>query len=397
MSRFLKKIAAAVSLATVVSWCADAQANGALHVLYSFAGVSGDGASPFAGLVQDAAGNFYGTTVTGGNASGAGTVFKLAPDGTETVLYDFTDGSDGGIPYANLVLDGQGNLYGTTFSGGQPECNCGVVFKVTPDGQESVLHTFVGGSDGATPLYGLIFDKHGNLYGTTSAGGGASCNCGTVFELAPDGTETIVHSFAGGSDGSDPEAGLLIDKGGNLYGASYEGGDATCNCGTIFKIDRSHSESVLYAFTGLTKGDGAYPQTSLVTDKLGNLYGTTKFGGTNNGGTVFKLAPDNTETIVHSFTGGGGDGAAPYVGLVADRRGNLYGTTQQGGGADAGTVFKITAEGQESLLYSFTGGTDGDQPFDALILAGKNELVGTAAGGGAQGFGTVFQMKARKQ
>jgi uncharacterized repeat protein (TIGR03803 family) len=293
------------------------------------------------------------------------------------------------------VLDAQGNLYGTASAGGSFPCNCGVVFKVTPTGQETVLHAFLGGSDGAVPVGGLIFDKHGNLYGTTSAGG-TDCNCGTVFKLAPDGTETILHSFTGGNDGSKPEAALLRDKQGDLYGASYEGGDATCNCGTLFKIDSSGGESVLHAFTGFAHGEGAYPETSLVVDKQGNLYGTTKFGGTNNGGTVFKLSPDNTETILHSFTGGA-DGAAPYTGLVIDRRGNLYGTTQQGGGADAGTVFKISSAGDESVLYGFSGGVDGDQPYASLILNGKKELLGTATQGGSHGFGTVFAVKSKVQ
>ena len=369
------------------------QAKGPLHVLYSFTGTNGDGAGPFGSLVEDAVANLYGTTATGGTA--AGTVFRLAPDGSETVLYAFTDGSDGGIPYANLVLDSQGNLYGTASSGGSFPCNCGVVFKVTPTGQETVLHAFLGGSDGAVPVGGLIFDKHGNLYGTTSAGG-ADCNCGTVFKLAPDGTETILHSFTGGNDGSKPEAGLLRNKQGNLYGASYEGGDATCNCGTLFKIDSSGGESVLHSFTGFAHGEGAYPETSLVVDKQGNLYGTTKFGGTNNGGTVFKLSSDNTETVLHSFTGGG-DGAAPYTGLAIDSRGNLYGTTQQGGGADAGTVFKISSAGVELVLYTFSGGVDGDQPYASLILKGRKELLGTATQGGANGFGTVFAVKFKVQ
>ena len=345
------KLVCAILLATLGSWAcgasgyAEAPKRSPLKVLYSFTGSGGDGAEPFAGLVEDALGNFYGTTLTGGES--AGTVFRLAPDGTETALYAFTDGSDGGIPYAGVILDPGGNLYGTTFSGGDPECNCGVVFEIIPNGQEIVLHTFLGGSgDGATPLYGLVSDKHGSLYGTASAGGGA-CNCGTVFKLAPDGTETILHSFAGGSDGAQPEAGLLMDKRGNLYGTSYEGGDPTCNCGTVFKIDPSGGESVLYAFTGLANGDGAYPETSLVTDKEDNLYGTTKFGGANNGGTVFKVSPDHKETLLHSFAGAGSDGASPYAGLTIDNKGNLYGTTQEGGNANAGTVFEVTSQGDE--------------------------------------------------
>ncbi|HEX3666125.1 MAG TPA: choice-of-anchor tandem repeat GloVer-containing protein [Rhizomicrobium sp.] len=359
-------------------------------VLHNFAGGMGSGAVPFSGLVQDGAGNFYGTTVEGG-ALGAGTVFRLTAKGKETVLYSFGDGSDGGIPYANPVLDGQGSLYGTASSGGDHSCNCGVVFKVDDSGQEVLLHTFTGGSDGATPYGGLAFDKRGNLYGTTNLGG-AGCNCGTVFELSPDGTEKILHAFAGGNDGAYPyyDSGVLPDKRGSLYGVTYEGG-GSCNCGTIYKIDSGGHETVLYAFAG--GGDGAYPQSTLIADKSGNLYGTTKYGGASDAGSVFELATDNTETTLYSFSGG--DGANPQAGLVIDKNNNLYGTTQAGGTANAGTVFKITPAGGELVLHAFTGGTDGDQPFAPLFPGRKNELYGTATGGGKNGFGTVFQVKSK--
>lgn len=360
------------------------------RVVYNFAG-TGSGASPFAGLTQDAEGNFYGTTIQGGGVNGAGTVFKLTPDETESVLYSFTDGSDGGIPYGGVVRDQEGNLYGTTSSGGQPQCNCGVVYKIDTAGHESVLHTFVGGADGATPYGSLVMDADGNLYGTTFDGGG-TCNCGTVFKLAPNGKETVLHAFEGGADGANPYSSLIMDKRGDLTGATYQGGGAACNCGTVFTL-RGHKESVLYVFTG--GSDGAYPQTSLIQDKQGNLYGTTKFGGAFSGGTVFKLAPDNSETVLHPFSGGA-DGASPYAGLVADRDGNLYGTTQEGGVSDAGTVFKVAPDGSaESVLYAFTGGVDGDQPVAGLFLGAKSELYGTASAGGTNGFGTVFKVKDR--
>jgi uncharacterized repeat protein (TIGR03803 family) len=356
------------------------------HVLYNFTG-NGTGAVPFAGVIRDASGNLYGTTTTGGT-TGVGIVFKLASDGTETVLHTFTDGSDGGIPLAGLVEDAKGNLYGTTYSGGDPTCNCGVVFEVNAAGEESVLHTFKGGDDGATPYDGLILDKHGNLYGTTTEGGGA-CNCGMAFELTPKGKLSVLHAFAGGTDGSFPSAGLFLEKG-NLYGASYQGGGA-CNCGTIFKIDSTGNESILYVFTG-NGSDGAYPQASLIADKQGNFYGTTKFGGTANGGTVYKLAPDNTETILHSFTGGS-DGASAYAGLVADKKGNLYGTTLGGGAADVGVVFKLTPQGAESVLYSFKDTKDGANPYGGVILDKKDDLYGTASAGGLNGYGTVFEIR----
>jgi uncharacterized repeat protein (TIGR03803 family) len=393
MSQILKNSLIAMSLAAVVLAVGAAPGSAApkkekLSVLYSFVGDSGSGASPFAGLIEDAAGNFYGTTTAGG-AIGVGTAFKLAPDGSETVLHSFSDGSDGGIPFAGLVEDAQGNLYGTTYSGGDPRCNCGVVFEIDAAGNESVLHTFEGGDDGATPYDGLILDKHSNLYGTTTEGGGA-CNCGMAFKLSPKGKLSVLHAFTGGSDGSFPYAGLVMDKHGNLYGASYQGGGA-CNCGAIFKIDSAGDESVLYVFTG-NDSDGAYPQASLIMDKKGNLYGTTKFGGTSNGGTVFMLAPDNTETILHSFSGGA-DGAVVYAGLVADKKGNLYGTTLVGGGADAGTVFKVAPGGGETVLYSFLDGNDGATPYGGAILDDKDNLYGTTSEGGVNGFGTVFEIR----
>ncbi|HEY3636979.1 MAG TPA: choice-of-anchor tandem repeat GloVer-containing protein, partial [Rhizomicrobium sp.] len=234
MFRAVGKVSAAVSLAALAVAIGGAPCVGqssagqpgaaqpkksAFNVIYNFAG--SDGGSPFASLVQDAAGNSFGTTIAGGAGTG-GTVFKLAPNGSETVLYAFTDGTDGGIPYSRLVQDQAGNLYGTTFSGGFHTCNCGVVFEISPSGQETVLHTFLGGTDGATPYSGLTFDKKGNLYGTTNAGGGA-CNCGTVYKIAPDGTETILHDFAGGSDGAFPfyNSQVTVDRRGNLYGVTY--------------------------------------------------------------------------------------------------------------------------------------------------------------------------------
>ncbi|HLY06343.1 MAG TPA: choice-of-anchor tandem repeat GloVer-containing protein [Rhizomicrobium sp.] len=394
MSRYSGNSIAKISVAglALLLWAGGAQAKG-FKVVYNFAGGT-DSAVPEAGLIEDTAGNFYGTTTSGG--AGAGTVFKLAPDGSETVLYSFTDQSDGGIPYGNLVRDQNGNIYGTTNSGGSFPCNCGVIFKIDSSEQQTVLHAFLGGSDGAFPYGGgLIEDAQGNLYGATYNGGGADCfdGCGTVFKLAPDGTETVLHAFAGGSDGANPWWGPVMDKHGNLYGATYAGGgSAVCSggCGTVYKIDSAGNESVIFAFPG--GSGGAFPQTSLVMDRQGNLYGTTRFGGTANGGTVFKLAPDGTETVLHSFPGGS-DGASPYAGLVRDGKGNLYGTTQQGGSADAGVVFKVTSTGAETVLYSFGGGTDGDQPVAPLLIGADKKLYGTASEGGTNGFGTVFSLK----
>jgi uncharacterized repeat protein (TIGR03803 family) len=375
---------------------------GRFRVLYSFAGGS-DGAYPEAGLIKDLAGNLYGTTTGGGISYGYGTVFELAPDGIETVLYAFTGGSDGNDPYAGLIRDSAGNLYGTTAFGGAR--HYGTVFELAPDGTETVLHSFTG-SDGADPFAGLIKDKAGNLYGTTEEGGSTSCEgygCGTVFELAPDGTETVLHAFTGGNDGDDPIGGLIKDSAGNLYGTTVNGGGTGCGygCGTVFKLAPDGTETVLYAFTG--GSDGAGPAAGLIKDSAGNLYGTTEGGGgtsCNSGygcGTVFEFAPDGTETVLHAFTGGN-DGATPFAGLIKDSAGNLYGTTFLGGTYGGGVVFKVAADGTETVLHAFTV-KNGTNPFAGLIKDSAGNLYGTTSGGGntscnaPYGCGTVFRLK----
>jgi uncharacterized repeat protein (TIGR03803 family) len=218
------------------------------------------------------------------------------------------------------------------------------VFEIAPDGTETVLHTFTG-KDGDTPFAGLIADKAGNLYGTTAYGGAGSCSCGTVFRVAPDGTETVLHSFVG-SDGDDPMGGLLLDASGNLYGTTYYGGKSGCvtGCGVIFKLAPDGTETVLYNFCAqMDCSDGFYPNSSLVADRDGNLYGTTCECGDLPFGNVFKLAPDGTETVLGSF--GGNDGSLPIGGLLKIK-GRLYGTALFGsdGGCDesgCGTVFSV--------------------------------------------------------
>ena len=306
--------------------------SGTETVLYSFTGGS-DGAYPYAGLIADSAGNLYGTTF-GGGASYAGTVFKLSPSGTETVLHSFA-WSDGALPYGGLIADSAGNLYGTTWNGGSG--SCGTVFKLSPSGTETVLYSFTCGIDGAYPYAGLIADGAGNLYGTTS-GGGASY-AGTAFKLSPSGTETVLYSFTGGTDGGHPYAGLIADGGGNLYGTT--GGGGALNAGTVFKLSPSGTETVLYSFA--CSADGASPYAGLIADSAGNLYGTSLGGCAASNGTVFKVTPSGM-TVLYSFTGGA-DGALPYAGLIADSAGNLYGTTYSGGTAFVGTVFKLTGTG----------------------------------------------------
>jgi uncharacterized repeat protein (TIGR03803 family) len=326
-------------------------------LLHSFTGSNGDGALPSGGLTMDKAGNLYGTTSYGGagacgffGLSGCGTVFKLDTSGSETVLYSFTgSGGDGAVPSGGLILDKAGNLYGTTFGGGAGTCSlgCGTVFKLDTSGNETVLHSFTGG-DGAGPVAGLIMDKAGNLYGVTAAGGttfisGINSGDGTVFKLDTSGNETVLHSFANSPDGTGPDAGLIMDKAGNLYSTTVFGGASYY--GTVFKLDTSGNETVLYNFTG-PPSDGAYPAAALVMDKAGNLYGTTPNGGASSNcfvgcGTVFKLDTSGIETVQHSFTDSGGDGAKPFAGLIMDKAGNLYGTTYTGGASGYGSVFEL--------------------------------------------------------
>jgi uncharacterized repeat protein (TIGR03803 family) len=326
-------------------------------VLHSFS--DGDGANPRGGLIADHAGNLYGTTEAGG-VGGAGTVFKLAPDGTGfKVLHFFAGGaSDGARPRAGLIADHAGSLYGTTEAGGVGEA--GTVFKLAPDGTGFiVLHSFSDG-DGARPRAGLIADHAGNLYGTTASSDGTDCRgpivgCGVVFKLAPDGTYTVLHSFSGRpfSDGRSPRAGLIADGAGNLYGTTAFGGDTSCGpfgygCGTVFKLAPDGTAfTVLHAFS---LGDGAFSNASLIADGAGNLYGTTQgkeqYQSYNSyGSTVFKLAPDGTYTVLHSFR-------LVRAGLFADGAGNLYGTTFAGGsgceeGRDpgCGVVYKLAGTG----------------------------------------------------
>ncbi len=380
-------------------------ANAAEKVLYSFQG-GNDGIASAAGLIEDNTGNLYGTTLWGGGGDicgtgyGCGTVFKLAPDGTESVLYAFQGGNDGALPTGKLVVDGAGNFYGTAGGGAN---NDGTIFKLAPDGTETILYAFQGGNDGVAPVGGLIADKKGNYYGTTEVGG-APCGCGTVFELASNGSKKVLYSFQGGGDGANPVAGLIADKTGNLYGTARVGGNLNCfsgGCGVVFKLAPDGTESVLHAFQG---SDGEFPTASLIMDSSGNLYGTTEWGGGGNVcsfgvsggcGTVFRVTPDGTESVLHSFQGGS-DGANPEGGVVMDKAGNLYGTTSAGGGTSCkgsgcGTVFKLAPDGTETVLYAFKR-LHGTFPTSMLLL--KNGILyGTTWQGGSNNDGVVFSVK----
>lgn len=310
--------------------------------------------------------------------------------GTYNVLHTFTNSPDGGYPLSGLLRDTQGNLYGTTSAGGNTSaaCSnnyCGVVFKIDSAGNETVLYSFNGQPDGSNPQAGLIQDATGNLYGTT-CGGGATGN-GTVFKVDSSGNETVLYSFGGQPDGSCPQAGLVLDAAGDLYGTTRSGG--TANDGTIFKLDTSGKEIVLNSFTG--QADGKFPQ-DLLRDSAGNFYGTANSGGLVNCkgphgatigcGTIFKLDTTGTFTLLYSFQGAGStrDGGLPLGRLVADAAGNLYGTTENGGSGSWGTVFKFDTTGAETVLQSFSGPDgDGSLPTAGLVIDASGNLYGTTS------------------
>jgi len=255
--------------------------------------------------------------------------------------------------------------------------------------KETVLYTFTGGSDGSGPFAGLVMDKSGNLYGTTEGGG--SSGVGTVYKVnIKTKKETVLHSFAGGSDGATPIYGnLLMDKSGNLYGTTDGGGSSSA--GTVWEVSAKGKETVLYNFTGGSDGGGVFEQ-SLATDGKGNLYGTTEEGGTDGVGVVFEVnIKTGKETVLHSFSTSGGDGEFPSSGLVRDSKGNLYGSTQTGGASGLGITFEVTGT-KETILHSFDG-SDGENPFTSPVLDEKGTIYGTAYNGGADSHGVVYSIK----
>jgi uncharacterized repeat protein (TIGR03803 family) len=364
------------------------------NVVYNFTG-GNDGGEPLDGFTIDGAGNLYGTTSSGGS-SNYGVVFKVTTANVETVLHTFTGGTDGATPEGGLIRDKGGNLYGTTTAGGPS--GAGTVFCVTAAGKEIVLHSFAG-PDGADPEAGLVRDAAGNLYGTTTAGG--LKGNGTVFRVSPPKTkgaawtEEVLYSFGTGADGAIPVAGVTINSAGNLYGTTSAGG--AYGYGTVFELTPSGSswtENILHNFQD--GDDGGVLYAGLISDKSGNFYGAATEGGSGGGGTVFELTPANgswTFTVLYSIPGWGISGS--FRNLIMDGEGNLYGTTHCDGVNNAGTVYKLTpAPGSWTYtsLYVFTGGSDGLYSFSNLVVRNGN-LYGTTKQGGANSNGVVFEVK----
>jgi uncharacterized repeat protein (TIGR03803 family) len=395
------------ALTVVLTQSAQAQT---FKVIHTFTGP--DGADVYAGVTLDAAGNLYGTTSERlEKGGGPGTVFELKPSHGNWILNSiFTfNGNDGYEPWSGVVFGPDGDLYGTTFTGGS---GSGVVYSLKPAATacetalcpwtETVLYQFTGGSDGADPAYGnLTFDRVGNLYGTTPYGGNSPSDWGLVFELTPSNggwTERVLYSFSGGNDGEFPFSGVILDEAGNLYGTSVLSGDGGCQkgCwGTVYQLTPSGAgwkENTLYTFQDGT--DGGEPYGGLIFDASGNLYGSTYLGGSGFGGTVFELSPAGgswTFALVYAFTGSGG----PYASLAMDGTGSLYGTTYLDGFYGQGNVFKLTPSSSGwtyASLYDFTGGNDGAYPIGSLVLDKSGNIYGTTSAGGANGKGVVFEI-----
>jgi uncharacterized repeat protein (TIGR03803 family) len=365
---------------------------GGYQLLHSFSG-HGDGSEPWDALIEDGTGNLYGTTLSGGE-NNWGTIFRITPRGTVTVLYSFCNNCKGGeIPHAGLIADKAGNFYGTATYGGDSKGQ-GVVYKLAPDGTENVSYAFAGSpDDGQYPYGGLIRDRHGNFYGTTVAGG--PDNDGTVFKLALDGTETVLHSFTNSEgDGSEPFGSLVADKQGNLYGTTQVGGNAY-GMGIVFKVTPNGTETVFHTFAGAAN-DGTEPSAGLIIDGAGNLYGSTWAGGANGMGSVFRLSPDGRETMLYSFGGSTGDGRGPVGGVVMDKAGNLYGATYNGGANGAGIVFQVAPDGSETVLHSFCEKQDcpdGGWPVAGPVLGKDGNLYGMTESGGEYLDGMVYKLK----
>jgi uncharacterized repeat protein (TIGR03803 family) len=347
------------------------------------------GAQPETPLIQGRDGNFYGATLDAGTNGGFGTIFRLTTGGVATTLYTFSGGSDGAFPSGNLIQATDGNLYGTTQGGGDTNGD-GTIFRITTNGAFTSLYQFTGGSDGGVPMSGLIQGTDGSLYGAAQSGGDVNLD-GTIFKITIGGAFSVIYTFTGGSDGAGPTSALIQGVDGNLYGTAESGGDVNLD-GTIFQITTNGAFALLYQFAGTPDGSG--PTGALVQGVDGKLYGTTEFGGTNGFGSVFQLTTNIASSAyasLYAFTGGA-DGSRPAAGLIQDTNGLLYGTANSGGVNGQGTIFQITTSGAFTRMYPFAGGSDGANPKATLLHANDGLLYGSTTHGNTNDAGIIFRI-----
>jgi uncharacterized repeat protein (TIGR03803 family) len=386
-----RRTAPALAIVFLTALVASPSAQAQFKVLHVFSGM-GDGGRPGAAVITDASGNLYGTALWGGDLScnagnGCGVVYKMTKAGRETVLHKFAGGKDGAYPSSALTMDAQGNLYGTTSGGGVSGClsqGCGTVFKISAKGKKTLLYTFTGGKDGGAPSSGLIMDKAGNLYGSTGVGGDLNCNppfgCGVVYKLTRTAKESVLYAFTG-PDGEAPHLETsAMDAKGNIYGTTQLGGDQSCTCGVVFRLSKAGKQTVLHAFTGGAT-DGSFPVSGVILHK-GSLYGTAALGGANNEGVLFQIKNHSaSEQPAATFSmlhsfGSGTDGALPYATVTFGKNGNFYGTTSVGGTLGYGTLYKVDTTGTESVLHSLNYSVDGGVPLAPVTIILESKTPG---------------------
>jgi len=387
-----------LALFTILSFVASASAPAQAQtykVIHNFTAKGADGATPYGGPILDGSGNLYGTTYLGGRG-GAGSVYKLSPNGPSwkyTSLYSFKAGPDGSGPaFGSLAMWANRGLFGTTEGGS----NFGTAFAVCACAHaEVVIHGFGNAGDGAQPIGGVVFDSDGNFYGTTSLGG--AFGNGTVFKATRHNggwIENPIYSFASENDGINPPAGVTLDAHGNLYGTTSLGG--ALGFGTIYELSPSASgwtETILHTFEAAD--DGANPVGGVIVDSGGNLYGTTFDGGIKGGGTIYELSPSAsgwTFTVLYSFVGGYG---GPYNKLTLGANGDLYGFTNAEGADGLGSIFKLSPGASDwtlITLHDFAGGLDGASPYGSVAVDAKGNVFGTAVVGGTDNQGVIFEI-----